>query len=333
MTVNVVVGGFFGDEGKGKIVSYIAYKDKPDIVVRGGVGPNAGHTVYYKGKKFKLRQVPSGFVNENSRLLIGPGVLVNPKIFLKEVNELGLTPERVGIDYQAGIIEEKHIERDKKPDLQGRLGTTASGCGPANADRALRTLKIAKDVQELRPYLTDVPQELHDAIDDGKYILVEGTQGTFLSLWHGTYPYVTSKDVTASAILSDVGIGPLDVDNVIVVFKAYVTRVGPGPLPNELSEDEIKRRGWVEIATVTGRVRRAAPFNFELARRAVRLNSANIIALTRLDVVYPEVAGVRDYDKLSDRARNFIEEIEKKVGVKVKIISTGPGILDTIDLR
>ncbi|MHA1590427.1 MAG: adenylosuccinate synthetase [Candidatus Njordarchaeales archaeon] len=333
MSAIVVVGGFFGDEGKGKIISYLALNDKPSIVVRGGVGPNAGHTVVYKGKTYKLRQIPSGFVYEKARLLIGPGVLINPEVLLREIKETGIDPKRLGVDYQCGIIEKTHIERDRKPDLKGRIGTTGTGCGPANADRALRVLKVARDVPELKKFLTDVPGELHEAIDNGLPILVEGTQGTFLSLYHGTYPFVTSDDVTASGICADVGIGPKHVKDVIIVFKSYVTRVGAGPLPGELSEEEAARRGWLEIATVTGRKRRAAPFNFDLAKRAVKLNSATMIAITKLDVVFPETAGVSDFDKLSDRAIHFIREVEKKLHVPVKIISTGPDIEHTIDLR
>jgi len=333
MSAVVVVGGFFGDEGKGKIISYLALNDKPSIVVRGGVGPNAGHTVVYKGKTYKLRQIPSGFVYEKARLLIGPGVLINPEVLLREIKETGIDPKRLGVDYQCGIIEKTRIERDRKPDLKGRIGTTGTGCGPANADRALRVLKVARDVPELKKFLTDVPGELHEAIDNGLPILVEGTQGTFLSLYHGTYPFVTSDDVTASGICADVGIGPKHVKDVIIVFKSYVTRVGAGPLPGELSEEEAARRGWLEIATVTGRKRRAAPFNFDLAKRAVKLNSATMIAITKLDVVFPETAGVSDFDKLSDRAIHFIREVEKKLHVPVKIISTGPDIEHTIDLR
>lgn len=334
MSVNVVVGGFFGDEGKGKIISYLALKDNIDIAVRGGVGPNAGHTVIYNGEKLGLRQIPSAIVNPKTRLLIGPGVLVNPKVLLNEIAKVKLDNKRVGVDFQAGIIEDKHIDQDRgSSHLKKKIGSTGTGCGPANADRALRILKIAKDIPELKEYLTDVPGELHKALDAGKSILVEGTQGTFLSLWHGTYPYVTSKDVTASAILSDVGLGPKYVDDVTIVFKAYVTRVGTGPLEGELSEEEAKKRGWLEIATVTGRKRRSAPFDFKLARRACKLNSATIIALTKLDIVFPETKGVTNYNDLSENAKKFIREIEEKTGVPVKIISTGPNPEDTIDLR
>jgi len=333
MPCEVVVGGFFGDEGKGKIISYLALKDRPAIIARAGVGTNAGHTVVINGKLFKLRQIPSGFPYEKARLLIGPGVLVNPEVFFKEIEEVNCK-DRVGIDYQCGVIEEKHIKEDKgSSHLRGKIGSTGSGCGPANAERALRRLKVAKDVPELQPYLTDVPLEINEAMDRGEMVLIEGTQGTYLSLYHGTYPFVTSKDVCAAAACSDVGIGPTKVDDVIVVFKAYVTRVGSGPLEGELSEEEAKKRGWLEIATVTGRKRRSAPFNFKLAKRAVMLNGATQIALTKIDVVFPETRGITDYNELPKEAKNFIERIESETGTPVTLIGTGPEINAMIDRR
>ena len=332
MPCTVVVCGFFGDTGKGKIISYLALADKIDVAARGGVGPNAGHTVVYQGRKYVMRMLPSAFVNERCRLLIGPGVLVDPKVFLAEV-ELVRAHGRVGLDPQCAIIEPEHKEADRKGHLKERIGTTGSGCGPANADRVLRRARVARDVPELKPYLTDVPLEVNRAIDEGRNVLLEGTQGTFLSLWHGTYPFVTSKDVTASAICSDVGVGPTKVDDVIVVFKAYVTRVGAGPLPGELSQEEAERRGWVEVASVTGRKRRAAPFNFDLAKRAVMLNGATQVALTKIDVLYPECKGVQEFDALPREAQEFVARIERELGVPVSLIGTGPDVFEVIDRR
>ncbi|MEM0050176.1 MAG: adenylosuccinate synthetase, partial [Candidatus Bathyarchaeia archaeon] len=180
---------------------------------------------------------------------------------------------------------------------------------------------------------TDVPLEVNNAIDSGENVLIEGTQGTFLSLWHGTYPYVTSKDVTASAACSDVGVGPKKVDEVVVVFKAYVTRVGAGPLPGEIPWEEAERRGWAEIASVTGRRRRAAPFNFDLAKRAVMLNSATQAALTKIDVLFPECRGARSFSDLSAEAKEFIRRIEDEIKVPVTLIGTGPETLDIVDRR
>ncbi|MHC1586011.1 MAG: adenylosuccinate synthetase [Candidatus Hecatellaceae archaeon] len=333
MVCTVVVGGFWGDEGKGKIISYLAVKDHVKIGVRGGVGPNAGHTVQHQGRTLRLRMLPSAVVNAEARLLVGAGVLVDPARFLEEV-DLAEARGRAGLDPNCAIIEPKHVAADRSSNhLAGKIGTTGTGTGPCNSDRVQRKAKTAKEIPELQDFLADVALEVNEALDKGENVLVEGTQGTFLSLYHGTYPYVTSKDVTASAICSDVGIGPTKVDEVIVVFKAYVTRVGGGPLPGELPAEEAERRGWAEVATVTGRKRRAAPFNFELAKRAVMLNGATQAALTKLDILYPECRGVREYEKLPEKAKSFIEKIEEATGVPVTLIGTGPETLDIIDLR
>ncbi len=330
MPSTVIVGGFFGDEGKGKIVSYLALKDDPSIVVRGGAGPNAGHTIADGDKVYKVRMLPSGFLNKSSKVMIGPGVVINPTILLKEINDFGVS-DRVFVDQRCGIIEETHVERDSV--LKTTIGSTGSGTGPANADRAMRTLKLAKDIDSLSSYLKDVPTAVNQALDENKGVLVEGTQGTYLSLWHGTYPYVTSKDVTASGICSDIGLGPKKVDEVMVVFKSYVTRVGEGPLENELASDTISKKGWSEWGTVTGRQRRAAEFSFSLAKKAIMLNSATQIAITKLDVLFPSCAHKTSYASLDDEAKSFIKNIEDKLGILVTLIGTGPAINDIIDKR
>ena len=330
MPSTVIVGGFFGDEGKGKIVSYLALKDNPSIVVRGGAGPNAGHTIADGDKVYKVRMLPSGFLNKSSKVMIGPGVVINPTILLKEINDFGVS-DRAFVDQRCGIIEETHVERDSV--LKTTIGSTGSGTGPANADRAMRTLKLAKDIDSLSSYLKDVPTEVNQALDENKGVLVEGTQGTYLSLWHGAYPYVTSKDVTASGICSDIGLGPKRVDEVMVVFKSYVTRVGEGPLENELTSDTISKKGWSEWGTVTGRQRRAAEFSFSLAKKAIMLNSATQIAITKLDILFPSCAHKTSYASLDGEAKSFIKNIEDKLGVPVTLIGTGPAINDIIDKR
>jgi len=332
MPCSVIVCGFFGDTGKGKVISYLALKDKVAVTARAGVGPNAGHTVLYKDKEYKMRMLPSSFVYEKCRLLIGPGVLVNPDVLLREI-ELTKSEERVGIDPQCAIIEARHIEADKKGQLAEQIKTTGTGTGPCNAERALRTVKLAREIPDLRKFLLDVPLEVNRAIDEGKNVLIEGTQGTYLSLYHGTYPYCTSKDVTASAACSDVGVGPKKVDEVIIVFKAFTTRVGAGPLPGEVPPEEAEKRGWREIATVTGRPRRAAPFSYELAKRAVMLNSATQAAVTKLDVLFPECKGAKSYTELPQGARAFIENVEKEIRVPVTLIGTGPDALEIVDRR
>ncbi len=332
MTSTVVVGGFFGDEGKGKIISYLAIKDNPKIIVRGGACPNAGHTIRDGDKVYKVRMLPSGFLNKDAKVMIGPGVVINPDILKKEIKDFNASG-RSFIDKHCGIIEETHLARDSKGELKEKIGSTGSGTGPANADRAMRVLKLAKDIESLSSLITDVPQEINSALSANENVLVEGTQGTFLSLWHGTYPFVTSKDVTASGICADVGLGPTKVDEVIVVFKSYVTRVGTGPLENELSLEEAEKKGWSEFGTVTGRQRRAADFDFDLARRAIMLNGATQISITKLDVLFPNCAGKNSFDDLSKDAKAFIKNIEDELNTPVTIIGTGPGTIDVIDRR
>ena len=237
------------------------------------------------------------------------------------------------MDKHCGIIEQNHLEQDSKGRLKEKIGSTGSGTGPANAERAMRTLKMANEIESLSSYIVDVPGEINSALKNKKNVLVEGTQGTHLSLWHGTYPFVTSKDVTASGICADVGLGPKNVDEVMVVFKAYLTRVGTGPMGNELSAEETEQKGWAEFGTVTGRPRRAAEFDFELAQRAIMLSSATQLAITKLDVRFPECAGVKSFSDLSDEAKSFIKNIEDKLQVRVMLIGTGPLVDDIIDIR
>ncbi|MCI4432254.1 MAG: adenylosuccinate synthetase [Nitrosopumilus sp.] len=332
MTSTVIVGGFFGDEGKGKIISYLANKDNPKIIVRGGAGPNAGHTIRDGDKIYKVRMLPSGFLNKNAKLMIGPGVVINPQILLKEIQDFGASG-RSFIDKHCGIIEESHLIRDSNGELKEKIGSTGSGTGPANADRAMIVLKLAKDIDSLASLIVDVPAEINSALSANQNVLIEGTQGTFLSLWHGTYPFVTSKDVTASGICADIGLGPKKVDEVIVVFKSYVTRVGTGPLAKEITPKEAESKGWSEFGTVTGRQRRAADFDFDLARRAIMLNSATQISITKLDVIFPDCAGMTFYEELSEDAKSFIKNIENKLNTPVTIIGTGPAVHEIIDRR
>ncbi len=322
LPVDIVVGGFFGDEGKGKVVAYLSLSRKPFAVVRTGA-TNAGHTVVHQGNVWKLRAVPSGFVEKRARLYLARGMLVDKEVFLSEVRSLGLRG-RVWIDYNTGIITWEHVSRERSDDyLMKNVGSTGTGVGAAMVERVLRRLRLARDYPELKEFLTDTQAELLDALDKGENVLVEATQGYWLSLYHGTYPFVTSRDTTASAALSEVGLGPRHVGRIIVVFKAYVTRVGQGPLPGEITHEEAVKRGWAEYGTVTGRPRRVAPFSLELARRAVRANSATEVAVTKLDKLFHEASCVREWEKLPVEARKWIEWVESSLGVPVSIIGTG----------
>ncbi len=207
MPCTVIVGGFFGDEGKGKIAAYLALKDKPDICVRGGNGPNAGHTVLHGDVQYSLRLIPSGFVNPSTRLLIGPGVPVDQTVLLDELRKTG-SEHRIEIDSQCPIVEPRHKEQESRSDhLSKKVGSTKSGVGACNAERALRMAKLAQSVPSLKAYVGDTVGEVQKALSEKKRVIVEGTQGTFLSIYPGTYPNVTSKEDTASAAFANVAIG------------------------------------------------------------------------------------------------------------------------------
>ncbi|MEW6528802.1 MAG: adenylosuccinate synthetase [Candidatus Micrarchaeota archaeon] len=324
----IIVGGQYGDEGKGKIISYLALKDNFEVITRAGVGPNAGHKIIWKGTEYGLRMVPCGFVNENARLLIGAGVLISPERFFFEA-ELTNSKKRIGIDYRATVILPKHLECDKNENSK-KIGTTGKGCGPAIADRVNRTAVLVSEIPELKPFLTDVAKEVNEA----KNVLIEGSQGFMLSLLYGTYPFVTSKDTTASTVAADVGLGPKAIDEVIMVIKSYTTRVGNGPFKSEISTEEAVKLNYQEYGTVTGRPRRISKdLHFDDLRLAAKINSATQIAITKIDIKFPGNANVRKFKNLTPDAQDFIKLVEKEISVPVTLIGTGPNVEDIIDLR
>ncbi len=238
---------------------------------------------------------------------------VETKVLLDEIKETA-SEQRLGVDFQCAMLEERHKTQECDSEhLSKKIGSTKSGVGACNAERALRMVKLARQEKQLTPYVEDTVAEIHRALSTGGNVMVEGTQGTFLS--------------------ADVGIGPTKVDDVMVIFKAYVTRVGEGPLEGQLSRDEVLHRGWMEHGTVTGRERRAAPFDFKLAKRAIELNGGTQIALTKLDVLFPSAKGIRDMRDLPREAHEFISKIEQATKTPVTVIGTGASESDIIDRR
>jgi adenylosuccinate synthase len=267
----VIVGAQWGDEGKGKIVDLLAQDS--DVVCRYQGGPNAGHTIIAEGETFKIRQIPSGVIAGRT-CVIGAGCVVDPEVFLAEVDELesrGCSTADVHLSGEAHVIMPWHVAIDRATerrlgDLQ--IGTTRRGIGPCYADKAMRLgirvqdlLEVAlaeknlwlervygenpldlEDLagrleacaQRIRPYVDDTSLLVDRALQEDKAVLFEGGQATLLDLDHGTYPFVTSSSTVAANAAAGVGIGPNRIDRVIGVAKAYVTRVGAGPFPTEI---------------------------------------------------------------------------------------------------
>jgi adenylosuccinate synthase len=241
---------------------------------------------------------------------------------------------RIFVDKRCSIIEQAHIDEDKSnAHLSKTVGTTGTGCGPANRDRVMRTARQAHEIPELSKYIVDVAYELNTALDAGEDIVIEGTQGFGISLYYGEYPFVTSKDTCAAQMAADNGIGPTRVDDVIVVFKAYPTRVGCGSFKTEMSPAEAKELGIQEFGTVTGRERRIGYWDPEMARYASMVNGCTIGAITGIDHVDPACFGATKYSQLSEKCKDFLSQAEDDIGAPVLLISTGSEMNQIIDLR
>ncbi len=282
MSVTVVVGGQWGDEGKGKITDILAAD--ADLVVRYQGGSNAGHTVVVAGEEFKLHLIPSGILHDGCICLMGGGTVIDPLVLAEEIEGLqarGHSCENLRVNYTAHVVMpyHKHIEKlDEQARGGGSIGTTLRGIGPAYTDKTQRMprpvrfrdltdashlRKLIEDqltqkniiiqhkygqpsltadqvfediwpaVQKVSSYAVDGHRLVQDSLRGEQQIVFEGAQGTFLDLDYGTYPFVTSSHPVAAGACLGTGLGPTAIDEVIMICKAYTTRVGAGVLPTE----------------------------------------------------------------------------------------------------
>jgi len=344
--VDVIVGGQYGSEGKGHIASYLSREYA--VLVRVG-GPNAGHKVFLESGPYVHHQLPSGTQrNPAAKLIIAAGAVVNPELLLKEIRECKVDHDRLSIDPQTMIITTRDCWAEAG--LQSRISSTGQGVGVATARRILdrgKRFKLAKDVRELQPYIRDAWEVLERTYNTGGRVLVEGTQGTGLSLFHGFYPYVTSRDTTVSGCLSEAGISPGRVSKTIMVCRTYPIRVenpsggSSGPLGQELDWDEIARRAEVPVTEIktnertstTNRQRRVGAFDWGLLRKSSALNAPTDVAVTFTDYLNPLNAEARRYEQLSPDTIRFIEEVERVAAAPVSLISTRFDFRSIIDRR
>lgn len=337
--IDIVCGGQAGDEGKGKISAYLSYKGSYAYCVRVG-GPNAGHTVVQNGTSYTLKNIPSGFLNPATKLVLGAGAYTKTEWLLKELEVTG-TAERLIIDPHAVLITEEETAREQgAAHFMNHIGSVGTGLGQAVKDRIeRRSVKFAKDEPLLKEFIQDVPELLNKALDRGEDILLEGTQGIKLSLLHGEYPFVTSRDTTAATFLGEAGLGPKSVRDVYVVFKPYITRVGPGPLECEMTDEkelEIYHTKGHEIGSVSKRLRRIGAFEKTSASRAIMINNCTKIAITHIDM-FAGNDRVKKYEDFTPEAKAFLENLEalsKEVypHPEIALISTGPDMEDTLVL-
>ncbi len=336
MSTLVAVGAQWGDEGKGKIVDWLA--TRADVVARFQGGNNAGHTLVVDGEQTVLHLVPAGVLRPGTLNLIGPGVVVDPRVLLEELDKLvarGILqdPARVRVSGRAHVILEWNIALDKAREetrKESAIGTTGRGIGPTYEDKVARrgirvadlldpaSLRASVDriVREknfeltqvhhwapvdadaiyesaceygrkLAPYVDHTGRLLRRALEEGKNVLFEGAQGTFLDVDHGTYPYVTSSNCVAGAACTGSGVGPTAIDHVLGISKAYTTRVGGGPFPTEdtgAAGERLRELGS-EFGATTGRPRRCGWLDIVMLREAATVNGLTGLVINKLDIL------------------------------------------------
>lgn len=326
MSVTVIFGGQFGSEGKGKVAHYFAKNENADYCIRVG-GPNSGHTVYRNGEKLVFRVLPTGVIEKNVTAILPAGSYINLSILKQEMEMSGLSNDRLLIDENAVIISDDFITAEKQSDLRQSIGSTESGTGEAVIARIKRKKEVkllARDFAELKHFVCDTKRVLRSACNANKKIIAEGTQGFGLSLLHAKdYPYATSRDTSAASILSECGLSPFDVENIVMVIRTFPIRVSgeSGDLPNEISwdilRDELGRNeDLIEYTSCTNRIRRIARFDEDVVNRSIICNKPNIIVLNHLDYVDN---ACRD-GVITKKAERFVATVSDRINSKINFV-------------
>jgi adenylosuccinate synthase len=344
--VDVLVGGQYGSEGKGNIVGHIA--PEYDLLVRVG-GPNAGHKVFAQPKPEAYFHLPSGSGRApKAKLLLGAGAVIYIPKLLNEITQNQVDVDRLSIDPQAMIIED--ADRKEEELLLSSISSTAQGVGAASARKIMgrggklaTPVRLAKDAKELRPYIREAQEVFERAFVNGDRIFLEGTQGSSLSLHHGQYPFVTSRDTTVAGCLADAGIATTRVRKIVLVCRTFPIRVGgpSGPMKLKISYKELSKRSGIPVAelkatertTTTNRQRKLAEFDWEQLRSSVLLNGPTDIALTFVDYLDIKNRAAFRFDQLAMETLRFIEEVERVSGRPVTLISTKFDWRNVIDRR
>lgn len=359
MSVSVLVGSQWGDEGKGKVVDILS--EGYEIVARYQGGANAGHTVEIGDAKFVLHLIPSGILRDGVICVIGNGVVIDPQALLDEIallekNNIKIKG-RLFISQNAHLIMPYHKLLDSISESgTNKIGTTGRGIGPCYIDKYARKgirivdllnkdsleKKIRENLTEknnllkkvyereeldveaiiteymefdkaIDQYIKDIPSYLSAAIEEGKSVLLEGAQGALLDVDHGTYPYVTSSSPTSGGACTGTGIPPTKIDSVIGIVKAYTTRVGLGPFPTELLDEEGEklRKIGAEYGATTGRPRRCGWFDAFLLKYSCMINGITDVAITKLDVLshFPEIKVCTGYEVDGKMLKTFPSDI------------------------
>ncbi|MDA3834061.1 MAG: adenylosuccinate synthetase [Spirochaetales bacterium] len=343
--LDMVVGGQFGDEGKGSAVQGLMARNDYGFTVRVG-GYNAEHRYKANGKEYMCRVLPCGLIQPGTVLCLGAGHVFSIEALNEEVEKFGIDPAMVVIDRNAGIVTEKHLKRSREADRSKRGGTTGRGAGKASADKVLRdgTFKVAKDYVELADKYTvcNVSQYVNDKLMAGSNGLLEGSQGALISLNHGYYPYSCAKDVTPAGVIAEAGVGFRNVDEVVAVYRAFPMRVpgksGPtgglewswAKVENHLGKElpESAKRQTLHDYT-DGDYERIFEWSWKDFGKSVILCDPIVMMLTFADWLNPDDEGKTEWEDLSLATKDHVAQMESSAKqllgreVPVKYIRTG----------
>lgn len=330
MPVSIVVGGQFGSEGKGKVSYFFANRLNAAAVVRVG-GTNSGHTVIDEsGKEYMFRTLPTAAIDPNRLCILPSGAYIDMQILFSEIDLAGIKADNLKIDPYTVIIDDSMVKDEQTEKMTEAIGSTQSGTGAAIVKRISRKRVniFAKDIPALQSYICDTKSLLRKLLDKQEHVVIEGTQGFGLSVLHSShYPYCTSRDTTAAGFLAETGLSPFDVENVIMVIRAYPIRVSgnSGPLPNEINwETVVKTSGasedLTEYTSATKRIRRVAEFDAEIVKKAIEVNKPNIIVMNHLDYVD---YSCHDLQAIGAIAKKYLSKIEVDIDKRIDYYGTG----------
>lgn len=327
--VDVLIGLQYGSEGKGIVAGALALNGYYAASVRVG-GSNAGHSFRYKGKMLVYRHIPCAAVDPEMLLFIGRGALVDPIVLAKEQAEVGVGSNRVFIDPLAyPIIPEDGVVEARMLGMAEKIGSTCKGVGQALSTRIMRC-----NWDHRKHLIGGYPRcAMPDLLKRVgiKQILVESTQGTSLSLFSDFYPQCTSRDISVAAVLSEARLPISSLKEVIGVVRTFPIRVAgnSGPLKNETSWGAISEqmsRSIEERTTVTKKVRRVGMFDYEQVQEAVELNDVTCLVVTFMDYLHPSAGNARTFEELPQECKDFIDNLERKVGVPVVAVTNGDDV-------
>lgn len=325
MGITIIIGGQYGSEGKGKVAHWYANKVNASAVVRVG-GTNSGHTVVDDRLNVNVfRVLPTAAIDNSRKCVLPAGSYIDVELLQEEIMRSHVRPENVLIDPKSVIITKDQIDSEVTGPLVSSIGSTSSGTGAAVSMRINRVpdLLFAKDIPSLSSFLCDTTEFLRNELNHGNEIVIEGTQGFGLSNIHTPYyPFATSRDTTAAGFLSEAGLSPLDVTNIVMVIRAFPIRVGgnSGPLSGEITWDDVTSRTNCghpirEYTSVTKRLRRVANFDPQIVKKAITANHPNIIVLNHLDYI-----GEHGNYSIGPNRQSFLEKIEADIGQRIDYV-------------